>query len=60
MNYLINPPDIIVDRATPANQRNCILDESTNDVIIDIAKDLMLQRVREQKIQNIEPVKELE
>ncbi len=60
INYLINPPDIVVDRTTPANQRNCILDESTNDVIIDIAKDLMLQRVREQKIQNIEPVKELE
>ena len=60
MNYLINPPQIIVDRDTPGNQRNCILDESTHTVIVDIAKDLTLQRVKEQKIQNIEPVKDLE
>ena len=60
LNYLINPPQITVDRNNPSNSRNCILDESTHTVIVDIAKDLTLQRVKEQKIQNIEPVKDLE
>jgi hypothetical protein len=60
MNYLIFPSDITVDRDTPANSRNCILDESTHTVIIDMAKDLMLDRVKEQKVQNIVPVKDLE
>jgi hypothetical protein len=60
MNYLIFPSDITVDRDTPTNSRNCILDESTHTVIIDMAKDLMLDRVKEQKVQNIVPVKDLE
>jgi len=60
INYLLFPPQVIVDRDTPLNQRNCILDESTHTVIVDIAKDLTLQRVKEQKVQNIEPVKDLE
>lgn len=58
--YLCNPPGIIVDRHTPSNQRNCILDVSTHSVIIDIAKDLMMNRVKEQKIANIEGLKDLE
>jgi hypothetical protein len=60
MRYLKNPSAIVVDRDTPANQRNCELDESTHRVILDIAADLMLQRVKEQKVQTIEPLKELE
>lgn len=60
MNYLIFPSDITVDRTTPTNSRNCILDDSTHTVIIDMAKDLMLDRVKEQKVQNIVPVKDLE
>jgi len=60
MRYLKNPLDIIVDRDTPANQRNCELDTSTHVVIVDIATDLMMQRVKEQKMQIIEPFKELE
>jgi hypothetical protein len=60
MRYLKNPSDIVVDRSTPANQQNCELDESTHRVIIDIATDLMMQRVQEQKIQTVEPFKELE
>jgi len=60
INYLKNPPQIVVDRSGGGAEKNCILDESTHTVIVDIAKDLMLQRVREQKIQNIEPVKDLE
>ena len=60
INYLKNPPQIVVDRSGGGTEKNCTLDESTHTVIVDIAKDLMLQRVREQKIQNIEPVKDLE
>lgn len=60
MSYLINPKEIIVDRATPANQRNCTLDESTHLTIIGIAADLMMNRVKEQKMQNIESLKDLE
>lgn len=58
--YLKNPLEIVVDRDTPANQRNCELDESTHWVIIEIAADLMMNRVKEQKVQNIESLKDLE
>jgi hypothetical protein len=60
MRYLKNPEKIVVDRNTPANQRNCILDYSTHTVIVDIAMSLMSDRVREQRLQNIEQFKELE
>ena len=60
MRYLKNPESIVVDRGTPANQKNCEFDESTHRVIIDMATDLMMQRVKEQKVQNIEPLKDLE
>lgn len=60
MRYLKNPKDIVVDRDTPANQRNSELDTSTHRVIIDIASDMMMQRVKEQKLQLVEPFKELE
>jgi hypothetical protein len=56
----MNPKGIIVDRDTPNNQRNCILDESTHDVIIDIALSLLMDRVKEQEISNIESMKDLE
>jgi len=58
--YLKNPLNIVVDRTTVANQRNCELDESTHWVIVEMAKDLMTERVKEQKVQNIESVKDLE
>jgi hypothetical protein len=60
MRYLKNPDDIVVDRAIPANQRNCELDISTHLVIVQIAADLMMERVKEQKMQIVEPLKELE
>jgi len=60
MRYLKNPEAIVVDRTTTANQRNCELDYSTHLVIVDIALDLMLQRVKEQKVQIVEPLRELE
>lgn len=60
IRYVKNPELIVVDRATAANQRNCELDDSTHRVIIDIATDLMMNRVKEQKMQNIESFKDLE
>jgi hypothetical protein len=60
MRYLKNPSQIVVDRATPANQRNSELDESTHLVIVQMAGDIMMERVKEQKLQIIEPLKELE
>jgi hypothetical protein len=60
INYLINPKDIIVNRDTPADQRNCTLDESTHRVIVDIAKSLMLERVKEQELTNVLSPKDIE
>lgn len=60
INYLQNPKGIVVDKSIPANQRNCILDDSTHNVVIDIATSLMLERVREQEMKNIESFKEVE
>jgi hypothetical protein len=60
VRYVKNPLDIVVNRTTTANQRNCELDESTHRVILDIATDLMLQRVKEQKVQTIESLRDLE
>lgn len=60
MRYLRNPLPIVVDRDTPTNQRNCELDYSTHIVIVDIATDLMLERVKEQKLQIRESFKDLE
>lgn len=60
IRYVKNPELIVVDRNTPNNQRNCELDDSTHRVIVDIATDLMMNRVKEQKMQNIESFKDLE
>lgn len=60
ITYLKNPTEIKVDNTTPSNQINCILDESTHLTIVGIASDLMMERVKEQKIQNIEGIKDLE
>jgi hypothetical protein len=60
MRYLKNPSQIVVDRTTPPNQRNSELDESTHLIIVQMAADEMMERVKEQKLQIIEPLKELE
>jgi len=60
ISYLQNPKGIIVDRTTVSNSRNCILDESTHTTIIDIATSLMMERVKEQELVNIESFKDLE
>ena len=52
MRYLKNPVDIVVSRQTPDNQVSCELDEFTHEVIVDIARDLMLEVVKEQKLDN--------
>ena len=58
--YLINPPSIVVDRSNINNQRNCILDESTHLTIIGLAKDLMMERVKEQSISNTQNITNIE
>ncbi len=60
INYLKIPDTIIVNRNVSSNQRNCILDESTHTVIVDIAVNLMMNRIKEQAIKNIEGTKDLE
>jgi len=60
LSYMQNPKGIVVDRTTPTNQRNCMLDESTHDIIVNIAVDKLLERVREQKVVNITPQSSLE
>ena len=60
INYLQNPPNIIVDRTTTSFQRNCILDDSTHLPIIDIAKSLLLERVQERELANMASSKDLE
>jgi len=60
INYLKNPSEIVVDRNTPANQLNCILDASTHTVIVDMAVGLMMSRVKEQRVINGQSAKDLE
>jgi hypothetical protein len=60
INYLKYPDPIVVDRDNVADQRNCILDDSTHYVIIDIAKSLMLERVKEKELTNTVSPKDLE
>lgn len=43
VRYLRQPPNIVVDRTTTANQVNCILNETTHRRIIDIAVELLLE-----------------
>jgi hypothetical protein len=52
MRYLKNPVDITVNRQDPPSQVDCELDEFTHEVIVDIARDLMLETVKEQKLDN--------
>ena len=60
INYLQNPPNIVVNRTTTSFQRNCILDDSTHLPIIDIAKSLLLERVQERELANMASSKDLE
>ena len=49
MRYLKNPVDIEVNRADPGGQVDSELDDFTHEVIVDLARDLMLETVKEQK-----------
>jgi hypothetical protein len=60
MSYLRLPKGIVVDRDVTGNQRNSILDESTHPVIVDIALSLLLERVKEQELSNISPLRDIE
>lgn len=41
VRYLRQPPNIIVDKDVPANQKHCVLDESVHDKIVDEAIKMM-------------------
>lgn len=58
MDYLKTPPEIIVDRDTPNSQRHCILDESTHEIIVDIAANLLKRDTDQQSIPSPIPVNE--
>lgn len=60
ITYLQMPKGIVVDNVNPNNQVNSVLDPSTHLTIIDIAADLMMDRVKEQKAQSIEGIKDIE
>ena len=60
IRYVKNPLEIVVNRTTTTDQKNCELDTSTHVVIVGIATDLMMQRVKEQKVQTIENFRDLE
>jgi len=45
IRYLEKPPEIVVDRADPTNQRNCVLDDFTHDTIVQIAEDLIRKSI---------------
>lgn len=60
ISYLQNPKGIVVDNDTPANQRNCILDDSAHSTIVDLATSLMMERVREQELKNEISFKDVE
>jgi len=60
INYLSKASQIIVDRTILTNQRNCILNETAQEIIIDIARDLVLGIIKEQKQEYIPPINTLE
>lgn len=58
--YLKYPPEIVVDFTTPANQKNCILDDATHEPIIEIAADILRQSADRQTVRNTPPIQNLE
>ena len=60
LSYMQKPKGIIVDRNTPTNQRNSILDDSVKEVLITMAVENLMERVREQKVNNNTPSSSLE
>jgi len=51
LRYLRRLPEIAVDRDTPANQINCILDEITHERIIDLAVEIALEVTVDNRLQ---------
>jgi hypothetical protein len=60
VSYLKVPTLIVVDRGTPANQVHCELDVSTHEIITDIAADLLMENVKEQRNRNTFKISDLE
>lgn len=58
--YLKFPPDIVVDFDTPANQRNCVLDDSTHEAILEIAAGILRTSTDRQTVPNVPPIQNFE
>lgn len=51
VRYITYPPDIVVDTATLANQRHCILDETMHNSIVDEAVSIAYAASQQQSYQ---------
>jgi hypothetical protein len=60
LRYLKLPTDISVNKTTPAAQVDCELADQTHVTITEIARDIMLDTVKEKKIQSLPGVEAVE
>lgn len=60
LRYVMVPPEIVVDFDNTANQRHCILDESTHFAILDIASKMLRTAVDRQLVPNMPTVDAIE
>lgn len=59
MVYIRHHDPIVVDRENPANQRNCELDLDVHETIIEMATDILSGQTMQQRLKNIESIKDL-
>lgn len=60
LRYLKLPRNIIVDKKVGANNVDCELDPQVHQTIVEIARDIMLDTVKEQKMQSTLDLENLE
>lgn len=60
LRFIRLPKQIVVDRINPANQRNCELDDSTHQAIIDIAVDMAKEALNQPNEQIIPSMQQTE
>ena len=58
--YLKYPPEIVVDFTTVANQKNCVLDDSTHESILEIAAGILRTSTDRQTVPNVPPIQNFE
>jgi hypothetical protein len=60
IRYLKLPRDIVVDKKVGTNNVDCELDPQVHQTIVEIARDIMLDTVKEQKLQSTLDLENLE